>query len=181
LRRVNRNMKKFMTTILGRLQQNQAFSPPLGKVQTSESSFERSATAEEQSWSSNCSATRSTASAQAAARERRRAGSFLARNHPFHDPAHAPWGGIDGAPNAFGIRPGPGDLLDALEDFLVLVEGDMEIRVQALIDVGVASRKIPYMQPLVDADIVIDRRDEMTGEDPQTSSGGKVACCSRHG
>src|SRR5262249_42639348 len=98
---------------------------------------------------------------------RRRAGCFFARHHPLHDATRALRGGIDGKPDTPGVRPSPGDLLDALENLLVLIEGDTEIRVQALVDIGVANGEIPDMKPVVDADIAIDRRDEMTGEDPQ--------------
>jgi hypothetical protein len=35
---------------------------------------------------------------------------------------------------------------------------------QAVVDVGVTDREIPYMQPMVDADIVIDRNNTIKRE-----------------
>ena len=92
----------------------------------------------------------------------------LRSRHPLHDAAHALRGSVDAKPDALEVRTGLRDLLDALKDLLVLVESDAEIGVQTLIDVGVTKREIADMQPMVDAAVIIDRRDEMAGEDAKT-------------
>lgn len=91
-------------------------------------------------------------------RLRRGARLGFAGHHALDDASHALRGGIDGEPDAFHVGTRLRDLFDALQDLLVLVEGDPEIAVQPLIDVGVVQREIAHVQPVVDTDIVVDWR-----------------------
>src|SRR5262249_4640992 len=97
----------------------------------------------------------------------RRRACLLAGDHPLHDPSHALRRGIDRQSNTPGIWSGPADFLDALQNLLLLVESDAEIGMQALVDLRITKREIAHMLPVVDADVVIDRRDEVAGEYPQ--------------
>ena len=75
---------------------------------------------------------------------------------------------VDAEPDAFDVGPCPLDGLNSLQDFLVFVERDAEIGVQPPVDVGAVEGKISNVKPVVDADVVVDRGDEVTGEDSQS-------------
>ena len=57
------------------------------------------------------------------------------------------------------VRPCPFHRFNSLQNFPVLVERDAEIRMQAL---GIVESEIADVKPVVDADIIVDRGDEMT-------------------